>query len=518
MKSTARTRSPRREVGLPAHEPRGLYWDPFAVLDTLGYRDKPTPITFNTLRLLPYKTPVLSGMILNAARTLVRITRPPADRMSGTGLICRPKGMKPGQKLKGADAKFAEYLERGLQRGCFNDQFDGYLKLSPFTLMMIWCSYTFDQACFEVIDDYDGYPVTWLPADGASMRLANAPYTFPQGAKFDPDVAFTSQIHDGQIVQQYSFYDLAFCVRNPRADLVLGGYGTSEGEMIAHTLARMINIDEYHARLFGQGVHARGIVNLKGETSPEKFSEFRRDLNQQLSGVRNAFTTPVTRAPNGIEFINFGASNKEMEFSSYYDHLIKITGAHMLMDPAEVHFKYGNTGQARAMSEESNRERVSDSRARWLPPLADWWADQLTTYLVERLDRDWEAAYINLDAPTAKEQAEINKTRVESTHSVNEVRTAMGMEERDDGDRILNNVMVQYNAAEQAAQMPQDGGEGGMPGAPGGQPGGADGAGGKGKNFDDLLSELGDGGDEDDDEEEAKPARMGKSFRTEMEV
>lgn len=516
--------------GAPAHGPRGLFWDPFSVLDALGYRESTKPITFDVLRGLPYRVPVLGAMILNAVTVASRNHKQPEDRF-GSGLVVRPKGWKPGDKLTRADEKFADRMEDGLANGSFLPGYRGFQKLRKFLIQFLFDSYRYDQACFEIIPDNRGRPVSWVNTDGASIRLADVPYTIPRvGGEMDPDAPFTVQVYNGDIVHQYTYRDLAFCVRNPRTDIKLGGYGTAEAEMIVHTLARLINADEYNARMFSNGTHAKGILNVKGEIGPERFDEFRRDFNQEVRGVHNAFRTPITRAKDGLEFISFQMSNREMEFSAGYDFWIKLVGGHILMDPAEIHFRYGTMNQKSTMNAESNRERVLDSRARWLPPLLEFAAESLTEHLIEPWDQDWEAAFVGLDAQTPKEIAELWKMRVESTHTIDEAREALGLEERGEekgGDVIENSVWFQWmqfqQQAEQQAQAMAAGGagapgeEGAVPGAGGGpaeaqgQPGAPD----QGDDYESLLAQLGGAGDEEQPSARsaARPPRMAKSMR-----
>ena len=506
-RETKQPRAPQPEAQRNA--PRGLYWDPFSVLDALGYRERPTAATFDVLRSLPVRIPILGGMILNATKTLPRVAgKPPKDKGTGVGLVCRPKGWKPGDKLTKSDERFADFLVAGLMRGHMDPNGAGYVKLGKFLEQLTYASYVYDQVCYEIIDDMKGRPLTWLPAASASMRLANQPYTYPIALRDDPEVPYTTQVYQGQIVQQYGFYEMAFAVRNPRTEIDIGGYGTCEGEMTAHTLAFMLNADLYHTKMFSQGVFAKGIFNIKGNVDPEKYNEFKRDLYLQIMGVKNAGVMPVTRAPEGIDFIDLRQSSKEMEFGNLYDFSIKVVGAHMLMDPAEIHFRYGTVGQKQSLASESNRERVTDSRARWLPPLADFHTDHLTTYIVERWDSDWEARVIGLDALTPKEQHELMEIKLRTTHTVDEARAELGMDpyeisedEDEPGNIIPNPTLVQWLGQQQAAAQAdeQQAAGGGMPGEPGAGPPGAEGeAGGEegGDQFQDLLSQLDQGGGE----------------------
>ena len=48
----------------PATEdPKALFWDPFAVVEQLGYKDKPSSITYGTLKSMVFQTPIIQAVI-----------------------------------------------------------------------------------------------------------------------------------------------------------------------------------------------------------------------------------------------------------------------------------------------------------------------------------------------------------------------------------------------------------------------------------------------------------------------
>ena len=48
------------ELEAALSDPKSLFWDPFAVIDALGYKDKPTSITFQTLNAMVWRMPIIT--------------------------------------------------------------------------------------------------------------------------------------------------------------------------------------------------------------------------------------------------------------------------------------------------------------------------------------------------------------------------------------------------------------------------------------------------------------------------
>jgi hypothetical protein len=283
------------------------------------------------------------------------------------------------------------------------------------------------------------------------------------------------------IISEWPASEMAFCVRNPRSFIRNHGYGTSELEMLTNVITSMLWAFQYNQKMFSQGLGTKGILNIKGTVPERHMRSFRRHFFQMAAGIENAHRTPVTNA-EGLEWINLQNKTEEMGYSAWFDFLIKLGCGVYLMDPSEVNFKYGNTGQ-RTMFEAANKQKLIESRDKGLAPLLQWWGEQLNDYIVHPLNEDLALEFLGLDASTPQELADLNEKRVKTYMTVDELREESDLDPMPEGkgDVILDPTWMQFNQAKE--MMAQGGGEdggggfdfggddngpGGLPGPPGG--------------------------------------------------
>ena len=90
-----------------------------------------------------------------------------------------------------------------------------------------------------------------------------------------------------------------------------------------------------------------------------------------VSGVNNAWRTPVLNSED-LQWVSMHANNREMEFSAWMDFLQKLTCAVFGIDPTEINFIYGNSGQKSSLNQSRpNAEEVMESKDKGLRPLMD---------------------------------------------------------------------------------------------------------------------------------------------------
>lgn len=446
----------------PAQEAQSLTIDPFWLIDQFGYRDKPTSMTYDTLKQMPLRVPILGAMLKTRIDQVTEFAVPQASQHD-IGFVCCPVDKEA--KLSPADKKFAGHLRDSMIRGSFADGWPGYEEsFQAFVKMVIADSMILDQACFEVIPDRMGRPSTWMSVDSGSIRLADTLSLQPQPA-WDRRSIRTVQVFAGDVVNEYTRERMAFGIRNPRSDMRLRGYGQSESEMMTHTLSQIMFADAYNSKAFTQGISTEGILHMKGEGAKgEGFNEFRAAMYARLTGINNARTMPIVRSADSLEFINLHLNAKDMAFPEYYDFLIKIAAAYVGMDPTEINFKYGNAGGGKSVFEEGNKDRLAASKARGLKPLLKFLGELLTRMLIAPHDPDWCIRFVGLESSTPGEQADLIKKKISSTLTINEARREQGLPEIKGGDIIESQVFLQriqgLEAAEQAEQAgPSEDGE-----------------------------------------------------------
>lgn len=435
-------------------DPKSLFWDPFAIVDALGYKDKPTSLTYQTLNNMVWRTPIIQAIIKTRLAQISNFAVPQVDKFStGYRISLRDKKQKPTP----ASEQRSQQLERFILTTGVTDNPSGRDNFETFLQKYFRDSLTYDQACFEVVPSRNGKPAAFYAVDGATIRYADTTRLFVNPE--DKDVARFVQIYDGLVVAEYTSDELSFGVRNPTANIRNQLYGQSELEMLVNIVTAQLWAMDYNQKFFSQGSNIKGIINFKGAIPEKQLRAFRSHWYGMTAGIANAFKTPIVNADD-MQVVNMQANNKDMEFSAWFDFLIKISTSIYLMDPMEVNFKYGDSGATKAMFESANQGKLISSKDRGLKPLLRFAASKIDNSLIMRLDPDFVFEFVGLEASSQSEQADLNTKLVKSIKTVNEARAEEDMPPLPDGDVILDPVYAQLMGArkmqeQQAQQMQQ---------------------------------------------------------------
>lgn len=481
---------------MPADDdPRSLFWDPFTVVEQLGYKERPSSVTYGTLRAMLWRMPIMQAIVKLRTDQVASFATPQQDRYQlGFRIKLRDSEQEPTPE----DKKFIEQMQTMIMRTGITDNPRGRDTFEDFLKKYTHDSLLYDQGCFEIVQNRKQQPAEFYAVDSSTIRIADTARVYMNEDLSDA-VRYV-QIYDNMVVTEYTQEQLCFGVRNKRSDLRLYGYGTSEMEMLISTVTSMLYAWEYNKKFFSQGSTAKGLLNFKGSINDKQLRAFRRHWYNMVSGIENAWRSPVTNAEE-VQWVSMQESNKDMEFSQWMDFLIKVSCAVYNTDPIELNFKYGNTGQKAAMGESNNREKILESRERGLRPLLRHIATQLNHNIIWPINESFEFAFVGLDAMTRDELATLNQKRVKTVRTVNELRAEEDLEPIEGGDVILDPVYAQLKQG--AAGQP--GAEGLDGAAPPEQPGPEDVTddevdGDSDIDFDALLADLEDDDDEDDDE------------------
>lgn len=367
--------------------------------------------------------------------------------------------------------------------------------------------------CFEIVPDRRGLPYEFLAVDASTIRLAannidldyatamrhNIAYQmgqWPQSAT--PNAMFTGagpfrtlqvknpeledvpsyiQLVNGIVRNTYTRGELAFGVRNPRSDIYIQGYGYSELEQLITIITAHLFAEEYNRRFFMQGSAPKGILNFKGDNfTPDQLEAFKRQWRSNLEGVENSWRTPIMQAEQGVEWIDLHPSNQEMEYSMWIEYLIKITCAVFLIDPAELNFDMHGGVQQTPLFESSQEWKLKASRDRGLKPMLRFIAKLINDQIVNKLDDHFTFDFLGLDELTEQEKLEVNKEKLATYMTLNEIRRADDLSDVEDGDIVMNPTYTTYlqqkrQSEMQEKQMAAASGAGGAAGGAGGAPG-----------------------------------------------
>jgi len=441
-------------------DPKSLFWDPFAIIEQLGYKDKPSQITYGTLKAMAWKNPVISAVIQTRVNQVAAFAQYQPDRYQLGYQIRLRDSEKQATKQ---DKEWAKQMSLLLQRTGITDNPRGRNNFETMLKKLTWDSLVYDQLCMEIVPNRLGQPAEWYAVDAGTFRRADS-----GTLRYDEDDAKAVryvQVYDGQIISEYTQEELCFGIRNPRTDIRNHGYGTSELEMLVSTVTSMLWSWEYNQKFFTQGSGQKGILNFKGAIPEKQMKQFRRHWYQMISSVENAWRTPITNADE-LQWINMQSNNRDMEFSAWMDFLIKVTCSMYSMDPVEVNFKYGNAGQRSGMQEASNKEKITESKERGLRPLLRFLETQINHYIVWPLNESFEFKFVGLDAQTRDDVAKLNQSRVKTIWTVDELRAEEDLPPLPDGlgQVILDPTWLQFK---QGQAMQQQGGAPGEAAPPG---------------------------------------------------
>jgi hypothetical protein len=204
-----------------------------------------------------------------------------------------------------------------------------------------------------------------------------------------------------------------------------------------------------------------------------------------ISGVQNAWKTPILNSED-IQWISMHANNRDMEFGSWMDWLTKLTCSVYGVDPVEINFIYGNSGQGSSLNQSRpNEQEVVESKDKGLRPMADHIQDCINQHIIWEIAPELEFAFTGLDAKAEKNERERRTAEVEKWKTVNEVREEQDLPPDPHGDIILNPVYLQYIQGQEAE------------GAPGGELGEGESDGSEDEHDDDSGDDNFDDNDED---------------------
>lgn len=469
------------------------------------YYEKPSAFGFDMMRQMVDQTPILSAVIMTRIRQVKRFCRVP-EGGKGPGFQIRLKN-QTSTKLQKEEQQSIELLQNFFTNCGWetNPRQRARLKRDNFSNFMskiVRDSLVLDSAPIETEFKrdrslgLDGF----YAVDGATIRLCNE-----EGYQGDDEI-FALQVVQGNLRAAYTYDDLIYVPRNPRTDVLTGGYGMSETELLVKVVTGFLNAMTYNLKYFDSNAIPKGLLHLSGDYSADDISSFKRYWNSMVRGINNAWTLPVMVSKNQeskASFENFGVDVNEIMFAKWMTFLTSIICAIYGIAPDEINFESFTAGTS-SLSGSDTEEKLINSKDKGLRPLLSHFEDLFSDYIVSEFSDKYVFRWSGLDEKDEKQVWDEEKTLL----TVNEARKARNWDEikEDWGNAPLNQTLMQvYMADKQQDAMEQPG----MP-QPGGQGNGSDGNGADGDQGDDpdkaafqkLLAEgaarqNGEQGDED---------------------
>lgn len=428
-------------------------------VEILGdWYERPTNFSFDMMRYMVDKTPVLSAVVMTRIRQIKRFCRV-NEKGEGPGFQIRLKDQGVTSKLGKAERDSISALN-SFMTNCgweHNPRQRARLKRDNFSNFMskiVRDSLVMDSSPIET--EYkknrslgmDGF----YAIDGATIRLCDQ-----DGYRGDDEI-YALQVVQGNLRTAYTYDDLIYVPRNPRTDVLQGGYGMSETELLVNTVTGFLNAMTYNQKYFDSNAIPKGLLHLSGDYSTEDLVSFKRYWNNMVKGINNAWTLPVMVSKNQeskASFENFGVDVNEIMFAKWMTFLTAIICAIYGIAPDEINFESFTAGTS-SLSGSDTEEKLINSKDKGLRPLLSHFEDVITDFIISDFSDKYEFHWTGLDEKDPQ-QAWLEEQALRTT---NEARKARGWEElkEDWANAPLNTVtmqpyMAQVNAAIQEQQM-----------------------------------------------------------------
>ena len=439
------------------------------------YYEKPSAFGFDMMRQMVDQTPILSAVVLTRIRQVKRFCRVP-EGGKGPGFQIRLKN-QGSNKLQKEEQQSIDLLQNFFTNCGWetNPRQRARMKRDNFSNFMskiVRDSLVLDSAPIETEFKrdkslgLDGF----YAVDGATIRLCNE-----EGYQGDDEI-FALQVVQGNLRAAYTYDDLVYVPRNPRTDVLTGGYGMSETELLVKVVTGFLNAMTYNLKYFDSNAIPKGLLHLSGDYSADDISSFKRYWNSMVRGINNAWTLPVRVSKNQeskAAFENFGVDVNEIMFAKWMTFLTSIICAIYGIAPDEINFESFTAGTS-SLSGSDTEEKLINSKDKGLRPLLSHFEDLFSDYIVSEFSDKYVFRWSGLDEKDEQQVWDEEKTLL----TVNEARKARNWDEikEDWANAPLNQTLMQaWMAGKQQEAMAQQG----MP-----QPGGNADAGGDGDQGD----------------------------------
>jgi len=474
---------------------KSLLDDPMDFNVAFGYKNRATNMSYDLLRGMVMKTPVINGIIRTRKEQVANFLVPQTNKYE-TGFIIRKKpkyyfgddnstSNRQDERLSKDDIKVVNYitdfiLNCGANGSWEADDFDGFGR------KWVDDSLTFDQAAFEVSRNRKNVPTSYFAVDASTIRIADS-YDDEEFARekgnqvsmmdynrntlrtnkygMDASKAIKGyypsyvQVYNGATYAEFYPWELSFSTRNPVTTLQNNGYGVSELEVLVNTITAMLWSEEYNRKFFSQGSAPKGFLKIKPTIGlePSKLEEFKQSWRMMISGVQNAHKTPILEAD--ADWIDLQGKSRDMEFVHWHEFLIRISCMMFCIDPSEIGFNLGNMSGQRAMFEGNNEASIKHSQDKGLKPLLRKLQAALNKHVVSQIHPDYELLFVGLEGGSENEELEADIKKLSNFMTVNEIRVKQGLKKLSKdagGDLILNSIFYQNAMAQQQAKQQEE--------------------------------------------------------------
>lgn len=438
-------------------ENKSFLIDPLEFNSNLRYKDKAFSLSYSTLNRMS-KAPVINSIIKTRKNQIADFAEPQENKYSNGFVIRKKTKFGEEQKMSNRDRKIAfsltEFLLRGGNAGSWrSDDFDIFIR------KLVNDSLIFDQCTFECVRNRRGVLEFYTATDASTFRMADSFFDegYRNNAFFKNRIdsenykriqgypPYYVQIYQNSVVNEFYPWELCFGVRNPSTSIYSNGYGISELEELINVVTSMLWGDEYNRKFFSQGSAPKGMLKVKGSPTESALQQFKQQWQSMISGVMQSWKTPVVEAD--VEWIDLQKNNRDMEYTSWMEYLVKLSCSVYSIDPTEIGWDISRSGGG-GLFEGSQEQRMKHSKDKGLYPLLKFIQRKINKYIIEPLNPDFEFAFMGLNGLSIDEELKMDIDKVNSFMTVNEIREKYELKPLDGGDKP-NNSYFQNNEEEQ---------------------------------------------------------------------
>jgi len=474
-----------------AYDSKSSLVDPLAYGQTsFGYKEKYSILSYDKCRQITYADPIVASIIQTRTNQVATFKRVAKDKYAlGFKIKLRDDDKSPSK----AEEKRIKEIEQFIQNCGVPENFEDTPEMKrrddfeTFLRKITRDSLTFDQVNFEIVPRNDGKPYSFLAVDASTIRIIpdkkemverfdynqstkESQFVIDYGAdkyfkEFKPKHPKFCQVINGVKRHVYDEWEMAFGVRNPRTDMTALGYGFSEIEMLVTTITSHMNAETYNRKFFSQGSSIKGILTFEGMVPPDQLEAFRRQWYAQVTGVNNAWRTPIMALGKDgkMNWQSLHSTNREMEFGKWLEYCIKTICGVFMIDPIEIGFDISKQGSGQnsgsgGLGSGNQGERLEYSKDKGLRPLLAHVESLLNNYIIWRLDPNFELEFVGLNASTEKDDLDKCVQMVKNFKTINEIRAEHDMKPLPDfekiknpGDVVLDSSLINFIQS----QMPQ---------------------------------------------------------------
>lgn len=466
--------------------------------------ERPGQFSFDAMRQMVEQTPVLNAVIMTRQRQVARFCRP---QKGGKGPGFKIASKEKLENVDESEKAAIKLLETFISNSGWETKPRQRMRLKRDNFQSLMMKLTRDSLTMDSMaietewkrDKALGLDGMYA-VDGATIRLCSE-----DGYRGEDEI-FALQVVQGQIRAAYTYDDLIYVPRNPRTDVLAGGYGLAETELLIRVVTGFLNAFTYNTKFFDSNAIPKGMLNLYGNYGDDDIASFKRYWNGMVKGVNNAWTLPVMVSKDQeskAEFTQFGETSNEVMFAKWMTFLSSIICAIYGIAPEEINFESFTAGTS-SLSGDDTEEKIVNSKDKGLRPLLSYFESTLSEYVIGEFSDKYELQFTGLDEEDEKTVWERKKL----TRTVNEIRAEDGVDKADGkwGDAPLNPSLVP--AWQQEAMPPPE-----DYGTPGAQPDQGDPSGDGAQDFggdqpqgDQQGAPGGPGGDDFGQQQDDKPA------------